>query len=264
MLGAFRFERDSQEDQMPSFLSDGIEIAYEVFGDGRPILLIHGFASSGRINWVNTGWVEALKAAGYQPIAIDNRGHGNSRKLYDPKLYYAHGMADDAARLLDHLGLSRVPVIGFSMGARIAAFLSLRHPGRVRCAIWGGMGFNLLTGMDDSEEIAAALTADSLADVQGATGRQFRLFADHSKADRAALAACVVTSREPMAEADVRRIETPVLVAVGENDEMAGGIESLLELLPHGEGFVIPKRNHMLSTGDPKFKAAAVKFLLAH
>ncbi len=203
MLGAFRFERDSQEDQMPSFLSDGIEIAYEVFGDGRPILLIHGFASSGRINWVNTGWVntgwvEALKAAGYQPIAIDNRGHGNSRKLYDPKLYYAHGMADDAARLLDHLGLSRVPVIGFSMGARIAAFLSLRHPGRVRCAIWGGMGFNLLTGMDDSEEIAAALTADSLADVQGATGRQFRLFADHSKADRAALAACVVTSREPM------------------------------------------------------------------
>jgi pimeloyl-ACP methyl ester carboxylesterase len=126
------------------------------------------------------------------------------------------------------------------------------------------MGINLLTGMDDSEEIAAALTAESLADVKGAVGRQFRLFADHSKADRAALAACVVTSREPMGADDLRRITAPVLVAVGENDEMAGGIDQLVAMLPQGEGFVIPKRNHMLSTGDPKFKTATIKFLLAH
>ena len=249
---------------MPIFNSDGIDIAYEVSGDGRPILLIHGFASSGIVNWVNTGWTEALREAGYQPITIDNRGHGKSRKVYDPKLYFAHEMADDAARLLDHLELKRVPVIGFSMGARITAFLMLRHPERVRCAVWGGMGANLMTGMDDSEEIAAALTAESLADVRGPVGRQFRLFADHSKADRAALAACVVSSREPMLEDDVRQIGAPVLVAVGENDEMAGEIEPLVRLLPQGEGFVIPKRNHMLSTGDPKFKAATIKFLLAH
>jgi pimeloyl-ACP methyl ester carboxylesterase len=250
---------------MQTFLSDGIEIAYERHGEaGRPILLIHGFASSGAINWVNTGWVETLRQAGYQPITMDNRGHGRSRKVYDPKLYFAHDMADDAANLLDLLGLTRVPVIGFSMGARITAFLMLRHPAKVRCAIWGGMGGNLLTGMDDSEEIAKALTAESLADVTTAVGRQFRLFADHSKADRAALAACVVSSREPMRAEDVRRITAPVLVAVGENDEMAGGIEPLTALLPDAEGFVIPKRNHMLSTGDPKFKAAAIKFLLAH
>ena len=191
---------------MPSFLSDGIEIAYEISGDGRPILLIHGFASSGQINWVNTGWVEALKQAGYQPITIDNRGHGKSRKLYDPKLYFAHDMAEDAARLLDHLGLKRIPVIGYSMGARICAYLSLNHPDRVRCAIWGGMGINLITGLEDSEEIIEALTAESLADVKGATGRQFRIFADHSKADRAALAACMISSREPMPSHLVREI----------------------------------------------------------
>lgn len=249
---------------MHSFLSNGIEIAYEISGHGAPILLIHGFASSGRINWVNTGWVEALKEAGYQPITIDNRGHGKSRKLYDPKLYFAHDMADDAANLLDHLGLERVPVIGYSMGARISAFLSLRHPERVRCAVWGGMGVNLVTGLEDSEEIIEALTAESLADVKGATGRQFRIFADHSKADRAALAACMISSREPMPEADVRRIETPVLVAVGETDDMAGDPHALARLLPHAEAFAIPKRNHMLATGDPKFKAATIKFLLAH
>jgi pimeloyl-ACP methyl ester carboxylesterase len=246
---------------MPSFLSGGIEIAYEIFGEGTSILLIHGFASSGRINWVNTGWVEVLNAAGYRAVTIDNRGHGASRKLYDPQLYFAHEMADDAANLLDHLGLGAVPVMGYSMGARIAAYLALRHPQRVGCAVWGGMGMNLVTGLEDSEEIIAALTADSLADVKGATGRQFRIFADHSKADRAALAACMISSREPMPEAEIRRIGAPVLVAVGEADAMAGDPGALAALLPRAEAFTIPRRNHMLATGDPKFKAAALDFL---
>ena len=246
---------------MPSFRSDGIDIAYEVYGDGPPILLIHGFASSGIINWVNTGWVEALQTAGWAPITIDNRGHGASRKLYDPKLYFAHDMADDAARLLDLLGHQSLPVMGYSMGARISAYLALRHPERVTRAVWGGMGINLVTGLEDSEEIIAALTADSLDEVKGATGRQFRIFADHSKADRPALAACMISSREPMPEADVRKISQPTLVAVGAADDMAGDPEALARLLPHGEALVIPKRNHMLATGDPKFKAAALEFL---
>ncbi|HVY52161.1 MAG TPA: alpha/beta hydrolase [Devosia sp.] len=249
---------------MPTFLSDGIQIAYEVHGEGRPILLIHGFASSGAINWVQTGWVEALKAAGWGPITIDNRGHGASRKLYDPKLYFAHDMADDAARLLDRLGHGVLPVMGYSMGARICAYLAIRHPGRIRCAVWGGMGINLITGLEDSEEIIAALTAETLADVKGATGRQFRIFADHSKADRAALAACMISSREPMPEGEVRRIGQPTLVAVGEADDMAGSPEALARLLPHGEAFVIPRRNHMLATGDARFKAAALAFLARH
>lgn len=249
---------------MPSFLSDGIEIAYEVHAEGRPILLIHGFASSGTINWVNTGWVETLQAAGFGPVTIDNRGHGASRKLYDPRLYFAHDMADDAVRLLDRLGHATVPVMGYSMGARISAYLALRHPDRVRCAVWGGMGINLVTGLEDSEEIIAALTADTLADVKGATGRQFRIFADHSKADRAALAACMISSREPMPETDVRRIAQPTLVAAGEADDMAGDPRALAALLPRGEAFVIPRRNHMLATGDAKFKAAALAFLARH
>jgi len=246
---------------MPSFLSDGIDIAYEVYGEGRPILLIHGFASSGVINWVNTGWVAALQEAGWAPITIDNRGHGKSRKLYDPNLYFAHDMADDAARLLDRLGHEKLPVMGYSMGARISAYLAVRHPGRVERAVWGGMGINLVTGLDDSEEIIAALTAETLAEVKGATGRQFRIFADHSKADRPALAACMISSREPMREADVRSITQPTLVAAGETDEMAGDPLKLAALLPRGEAFVIPKRNHMLATGDAKFKTAALEFL---
>jgi len=246
---------------MPTFLSDGITLAYEIFGEGRPILLIHGFASNIEINWVATGWVDTLVGAGYRVIAIDNRGHGKSQKLYDPNLYFAHEMADDAARLLDHLGLTRVPVLGFSMGARIAAFLALRHPERVVCAIMGGMGMNLVTGLADSEAIISALTAENLSDVTDKSGRQFRIFAEHSKADRAALAACMISSREPMSQADVRRIAAPALVAVGAADDMAGSPEDLARLLPHGEAVVIPKRDHMRSTGDAEFKKAALAFL---
>lgn len=249
---------------MPHFLSDGISIAYDVHGHGEPILLIHGFGSSGKVNWVDTGWVETLTGAGYQAITIDNRGHGASKKLYDPALYYAHDMAADARRLLDHLRIERAPVMGYSMGARIAAFLALRHPERLTCAVWGGMGMNLITGLADSEEIISALTADSLADVRGRTGRQFRIFAEHTGADKAALAACMVSSREPLSERQVREIKVPVLVAVGAEDEMAGSPTPLAALLPHGEARIIERRDHMRATGDPQFKQATLEFLRRH
>ena len=67
-------------------MSDDVEIAYEVHGEGEPILLIHGFASNGKVNWGSTGWIELLTRAGRQAIVIDNRGHGKSTKLHDPEL----------------------------------------------------------------------------------------------------------------------------------------------------------------------------------
>ena len=99
---------------MQTFLSDGVSIAFreiptEGIDLGEPILLIHGFASNIEINWVSTGWVDTLTAAGYRVIALDNRGHGKSQKLYDPNPYFAHEMADDARRLLDRLAIERLP-----------------------------------------------------------------------------------------------------------------------------------------------------------
>ena len=104
-------------------------------GDGDPVLLIHGFASSVKTNWIEPGWVSFLTRAGFRVVAFDNRGHGQSEKLYDRALYSAPLMAEDARRLMDHLRLSRADVMGYSMGARITAFLALKHPERVRTAI---------------------------------------------------------------------------------------------------------------------------------
>ena len=246
---------------MPRFESDGLSLAYASYGEGPPILCIHGFASSGKVNWVDTGWVETLTGAGYQAITIDNRGHGESDRPHDPEAYYPTAMVRDAVALLDHLGIGQAAVLGYSMGARVAAFMAFEHEERVAALVLGGMGMNLINGLTDSSDIIAGLTAPSLAGLTHPTARQFRIFAEHTKSDRQALAACMETSRQPMARADVRRIPVPVLVAVGEADEMAGSPDELAALLPQGEAYVIPRRDHMRATGDTKFKAAALNFL---
>lgn len=246
---------------MTTFESDGLSLAYQSFGSGLPVLCIHGFASSGKVNWIDTGWVETLTAAGYRAITLDNRGHGGSDKPYDPERYYPGAMARDAVALLDHLGIERAAILGYSMGARISAFMAFEHEERVACAIFGGMGMNLINGLSDGNDIIAGLRAPSLAELTHPTARQFRIFADHTGADREALAACMETSRQPMARADARRINVPVLVAVGEADEMAGPPGPLAELLPRAEPFIIPKRDHMRATGDKAFKTAALDFL---
>ena len=98
-------------------------------------------------NWVDPGWVRTLVAGGRRVIAFDNRGHGQSEKLYDPERYGAPTMAEDARALLDHLGIERADVMGYSMGARISAFLVLKHPERVRSVIFAGLGINMVRGM---------------------------------------------------------------------------------------------------------------------
>lgn len=246
---------------MPVFQSEGFELAYEVYGDGPPIVAVHGFGSNGIVNWVATGWVETLTEAGYRVITLDNRGHGESEKLYEAERYDAREMARDVANLIDHLGYEQAALIGYSMGARISAFVAIQNPEKVACAIFGGLGANMPTPTLDSDEIIAALNADSLAEVTHPTGRQFRIFADHTKSDRKALAACMAGSRTPVPVEELESIEVPVLVAVGSEDDVGGAPQPLADMLPRGEALVIERRDHMRATGDPQFKKGALAFL---
>src|SRR5262245_65203249 len=147
---------------MKSFRHDGIEIAYLDEGEGRPIVPIHGFASTAAVNWVFPGCVATLTKANRRAIALDNRGHGASSKLYDPAAYHSASMAEDVRALLDHLGIARADVMGYSMGARIGAYLALAHPDRVRSLILGGLGSRLVDGAGLPSSIADALEAPSL------------------------------------------------------------------------------------------------------
>jgi pimeloyl-ACP methyl ester carboxylesterase len=246
---------------MPSFHHGSVEIAYLDSGAGEPIVLVHGFASTKEVNWVHPGWVATLTRAGRRVVALDDRGHGQSSKLYDPTAYHTALMAEDVRALLDHLAIERADVLGYSMGARITAFLALAHPQRVRAAILGGLGDKLVEGVGLPETIALALEAPSLDAVQDPTGRVFRAFAEQTRSDLQALAACIRGSRQMMTREDVARIAVPMLIAVGSKDAIAGSAQRLAALNPHARALDIPGRDHMLAVGDRVFKDGVLKFL---
>ncbi|MGE3875217.1 MAG: alpha/beta fold hydrolase [Parvibaculaceae bacterium] len=245
---------------MPSFRSDIVDISYDVTGEGPPVLLIHGFASNARVNWWDTGWVKTLTGAGYQAVTFDNRGHGASTKLYDEAAYPARVMAEDARRLLDHLGIPQVLVMGYSMGARIAAFLTIDHPERVRAAVFAGLAANMIKGFGGSEPIAAALEAPSVDSITDPGARVFRLFAEQTRSDLKALAACMRSERQRITPAELSEIGVPVLVVAGEADEIAGAVQPLVDAIPDARGVVLPRRNHMNAVGDRQHKEAVIKF----
>lgn len=246
---------------MQSFDSDGVRITYLDEGEGEPILLIHGFASNVAANWIDPQWVRTLRQAGRRVIALDNRGHGESDKLYEPERYGAPEMAEDARRLLDHLGIERADVLGYSMGARIAAFLVFAHPERVRSVIFGGLGIHMVRGMVGSGPLAKALEAPRLKDVTNDTARSFRIFAEQTKSDLKALAACMRGPREKVPREKLGEITVPVLVAVGSEDVIGGSGAALAELIPSAQFLEITGRDHMKAVGDSRFKQGVLDFL---
>ncbi|WP_315737482.1 MULTISPECIES: alpha/beta hydrolase [unclassified Bradyrhizobium] len=246
---------------MPSFHNGAVEIAFIDEGEGDPIVLVHGFASTKTVNWVYPSWISELRKDGRRVIALDNRGHGDSAKLYDPALYSIAEMASDVTALMDHLGLASADVMGYSLGGRIAAHIALSTPQRLRSAIFGGIGMAMIEGGGPGENVASALEAPSIDDVTDPVGRTFRAFADQTRSDRLALAACMRGSRGLISREEAGRIAVPVLVAVGTTDEVSGSGPALGALIPGAEVLDIPNRDHMRAVGDKVYKAGVVDFL---
>jgi pimeloyl-ACP methyl ester carboxylesterase len=247
---------------MPSFHNGAVEIAYLDEGEGDPIILVHGFASSKNVNWVYPTWVSELRKNGRRVLALDNRGHGESEKLYDPAQYSIPTMAGDVLALMDHLGIPQADIMGYSMGGRMTAWLGLNEPQRLRSAILGGIGIGgLIEGTGPGENVAEALEAPSLDDVTDPVGRTFRAFADQTRSDRRALAACLRGTRTLMKKEEVARIDVPVLIAVGTTDDIAGSAKALGDIIPGSKVLDIPNRDHMRAVGDKVYKTGVIDFL---
>jgi len=246
---------------MPSFHNGAVEIAYLDEGEGDPVVLVHGFASTKNVNWVYPTWVSELRKAGYRVIALDNRGHGESAKLYDPAQYSIPIMSGDVVALMDHLAIPRADIMGYSLGGRMTGWLALNHPERLRSAILGGIGIGMIKGGGPGENVAQALEAPSLEDVTDPVGRTFRAFADQTRSDRLALAACLRGSRGLMTREEAARISVPVLIAVGTTDDVAGSAAELGGIIPGAEVLDIPGRDHMRAVGDKVYKTGVLDFL---
>jgi pimeloyl-ACP methyl ester carboxylesterase len=253
---------------METFISDGVEIAFldfEPLSEDRrePIILIHGFASTHAVNWMFTQWVKTLTEDGRRVVLLDNRGHGRSQKLYDPAQYALERMAGDVVNLMDHLSIARADVMGYSLGARIATVLTLAWPERVRALILGGIGQYLVEEAGLPGGLAEAMEAERIEDIDNSMLKIFRGFAESTRSDLAALAACVRGARKAIDPALLAKIECPVLICVGTRDDVAGDPSPLEPLFRNVRIVDILGRDHNRAVGDRLYKQAALDFLAA-
>ena len=238
-----------------------VSLSYLDEGQGDPVVLIHGFASSKEVNWLNPGWVKALTGNGYRVVAFDNRGHGQSTKFHEESHYSLDILADDASALIDALSLGDPHIVGYSMGARIAATLLLRRGEQLRRVVLSGNGWSIVEGSGDWTAVREALLTDKPDEITDLRAKAFRTFADQTGSDRQALAACVTSVRQTLPEQELRKIQNDVLVAIGTRDEVAGSGEKLAAILPNGEYLPIPNRDHMRAVGDKVHIQGVLAFL---
>jgi pimeloyl-ACP methyl ester carboxylesterase len=244
------------------FDSDGVSLHYEVHGpaNGHPIVLVHGFASDYQLNWVGSRWQETLTGSGFMVIGLDCRGHGHSDKPHDPAAYGTSTMAADVIRLLDHLDVPRAACLGYSMGARIGLEVAIEHRARLTRAVLGGIG--TAGAIDRSDAIAHALLAGEPGDDPVAQ-TFYRFAAARPTNDLRALAACIQGLKPNANPERLARIKTPILIVVGDDDNIAHGAPELVELVPTARLVTIAGRDHMSAVVAREFKQAALDFLSA-
>jgi len=242
------------------FDSDGVRLHYEVHGPetGSPIVLVHGFASDYRLNWVGTRWQETLTSNGFRVLGLDCRGHGHSDKPHDPEAYAVDVMAADVMRLLDHADVDTAAYLGYSMGGRIGLEVVMGYPERISRAVLGGIG--AAGAIERAKQIAHAFRIDEPTDDPVAQ-TFFKFASARPTNDLIALAACIEGLRP---ERDPRRlgaITTPILIVVGDRDQVAGGAPELVEEIPTARLVTVAGRDHMSAVPAGDFKRAAVEFL---
>lgn len=240
--------------------SDGVTIHYEDWGEGEPIILVHGFAANIRTNWVAPGWIDLLSPM-RRVIALDCRGHGRSEKPHDSSKYGTAVMSADVIRLMDHLGIQSADLMGYSMGGYISLVALLRYPGRFRKVVLGGIGSPRSASARGRPNVVEALLAERASDVTDPVGKAFRLFAEAGKNDLKALAACMGAGRDPGTAEQLSSIKNPVLLVVGGDDDVIGQPEELAAAIPGCEFVTVPGRDHLTVVGDKRMKDAVVSFL---
>ena len=239
--------------------SDGVRLHYELHGpaDGKPIVLVHGYASNYHLNWVGTRWQETLTGAGFRVLGLDCRGHGASDKPHDSSAYGPAVMAADVRRLLDHLQIRVADYLGFSMGARIGLQAVLDFPDRWRRAVLGGLGSR--GAMDQGASIARAMRGGP---PENPVAESFYKFAStRTTNDLEALAACIEAPLPPVDPSLLAAITVPILVVVGEKDELVSGAPQLVEEIPTSRLVTVSGRDHLGTVTAREFKEEALAFL---
>jgi pimeloyl-ACP methyl ester carboxylesterase len=249
---------------MARFGSGSLSLAYDEIGareSGRPVILVHGFASNRNENWRRLGWYGAFERKAIRFAAFDCRGHGESDKPHDPESYGREAMVGDVFALMDHLGAERADLVGYSMGARTVLAAALAHPERVPLLVAGGIGGKLFDASPPGNPMAVAMEAESPDSISEPLLKGFRQFADEQGEDRAALAACARAAATPFTREMLAGLPMPALIVAGARDALAGDPEGLAGAIPGARSVTLPGCDHFSAIAHGLFKASVIDFL---
>ncbi len=248
---------------MAQFTSDGLQLAYDEFGpkDARKaMVLVHGFSSNKYENWKRMGWYDAIAGKGIRGFALDCRGHGESAKPHEPEKYDRKAMARDVFALMDHAGVERAHLLGFSMGAHVALTAAMTDDGRIDHLVVAGVGGRIFEPSRDPDGMAKAMEATSPDEIADPMLKSFRHFADEQKEDRLALAACSRGPRSPITKDALMAIRRPALVIAGARDQLAGPPQGLADAIMGAKAVTIPGCDHFSMIAHGLFKASVFDF----
>ncbi|MGO1839332.1 MAG: alpha/beta fold hydrolase [Candidatus Microbacterium stercoravium] len=253
--------------EMPSpqyvMSQEGFRLATYTWGDedAPVVMVVHGFASSCRDNWVSTGWVSALVRAGYRVLGVDQRGHGRSEKPHEAEDYTMPALVADLEAILDTYMIEPILYVGYSLGARVGWHLASERPLRVERAVLGGIPDGRPLGRLDLAQ-ARAYIDDGTPVTDPSTQNYVRLAERVPDNDLSALVALAGGMRFGDEDPDMGNPpEQPVLVAAGTEDSIFDDSKRLASLLPQGAFVEVPGRHHFNAPGARRFKQAGVEFL---
>jgi pimeloyl-ACP methyl ester carboxylesterase len=239
---------------------DGTELAYREAGEGRPLVLIHGYFSTATVNWVRYGHVSTIAARGRRVIMPDLRGHGDSAKPHDATAYPPDVLTEDVFALIEHLGLTDYDLGGYSLGGRTTIRMLVRGAAPRR-AIVAGMGLDGIVHAGGRSAYFRRILTNLGTFERGSPEWMAEAFLKTVGGDPVALLHVLGTSVDTPREA-LTRIAMPTLVLVGAEDDDNGSAQALATALPDGEYAVVPG-NHMSAVTRPELGAAIADFLEA-
>lgn len=246
------------------YTADGVRLATYTWGDldAPTVVVVHGFASNARDNWVLTGWARELTDAGFHVLALDQRGHGRSDKPHEPDAYGIRTLTADVEAVMDAHLVDEARYLGYSLGARVGWEVVRELPQRIDRAVLGGVPDGIPLARLDLDQVRAYI-ADGTPVTDATTQNYIALTERVSGNDLRALLALAEGMRATRtidpdpAHAPMR----PILFATGAEDAIIAGSRQLASAAPEGRFFEIPDRNHFNAVGSHAFKDAALAFL---
>jgi pimeloyl-ACP methyl ester carboxylesterase len=237
---------------------DGVRLAWRELGEGRPVVLIHGYFSNAEVNWLRYGHAAKIAAAGFRVIMPDLRGHGDSARPHDAAAYPPDVLMRDGFALVEHLGLVDYDLGGYSLGGRTTVRM-LANGARPRRAVVAGMGLKGLVDTAGRGGYFRRVLTSLGGFERGSPEWLTEAFLKTTGGDPVALLKVLDTFVDTP-EAAVRAIEAPTLIVSGVEDDDNGSAAELAGALPHATLVEVPG-NHMSAVTKPELGDAIANFL---